>query len=186
MQELQQIHVILFFLQSPLSIRGSLFSARRSSRTSLFSFKGRGKDIGSETEFADDEHSIFGDNESRRGSLFVPHRPWERRSSNISQASRSPPMLPVNGKMHSAVDCNGVVSLVDGPSALMLPNGQLLPEVIIDKATSDESVRTFSIAQAWLGPYSCIILSVGGVSSLVCEWLCSSQYFLCRNTPLTH
>nr|AIW80048.1 voltage-gated sodium channel Nav1.7 variant b [Mus musculus] len=114
--------------QSPLSIRGSLFSARRSSRTSLFSFKGRGRDLGSETEFADDEHSIFGDNESRRGSLFVPHRPRERRSSNISQASRSPPVLPVNGKMHSAVDCNGVVSLVDGPSALMLPNGQLLPE----------------------------------------------------------
>ncbi|KAF4026418.1 hypothetical protein G4228_018481 [Cervus hanglu yarkandensis] len=128
--------------QSPLSIRGSLFSARRSSRTSLFSFKGRGRDIGSETEFADDEHSIFGDNESRRGSLFVPHRPRERRSSNISQASRSPPVLPVNGKMHSAVDCNGVVSLVDGPSALMLPNGQLLPEVIIDKATSDDSVFT--------------------------------------------
>uniref|UniRef100_A0A3Q2ICC8 Sodium channel protein n=1 Tax=Equus caballus TaxID=9796 RepID=A0A3Q2ICC8_HORSE len=131
--------------QSPLSIRGSLFSARRSSRTSLFSFKGRGKDIGSETEFADDEHSIFGDNESRRGSLFVPHRPRERRSSNISQASRSPPMLPVNGKMHSAVDCNGVVSLVDGPSALMLPNGQLLPEVIIDKATSDDSGTTNQI-----------------------------------------
>ncbi|KAB1278609.1 Sodium channel protein type 9 subunit alpha [Camelus dromedarius] len=129
--------------QSPLSIRGSLFSARRSSRTSLFSFKGRGKDIGSETEFADDEHSIFGDSESRRGSLFVPHRPRERRSSSISQASRSPPVLPVNGKMHSAVDCNGVVSLVDGPAALMLPNGQLLPEVIIDKATSDDSVRTF-------------------------------------------
>uniref|UniRef100_A0A8C9CR29 Sodium channel protein n=1 Tax=Phocoena sinus TaxID=42100 RepID=A0A8C9CR29_PHOSS len=125
--------------QSPLSIHGSLFSARRSSRTSLFSFKGRGKDIGSETEFADDEHSIFGDNESRRGSLFVPHRPRERRSSNISQASRSSPGLPVNRKMHSAVDCNGVVSLVDGPSALMLPNGQLLPEVIIDKATSDDS-----------------------------------------------
>ncbi|KAG8510394.1 Sodium channel protein type 9 subunit alpha, partial [Galemys pyrenaicus] len=131
--------------QSPLSIRGSLLSARRSSRTSLFSFKGRGKDIGSETEFADDEHSIFGDNESRRGSLFVPRRPRERRSSNISQASRSSPMLPVNGKMHSAVDCNGVVSLVDGPSALMLPNGQLLPEVIIDKATSDDSCTTNQI-----------------------------------------
>uniref|UniRef100_A0A4X2LNY9 Sodium channel protein n=1 Tax=Vombatus ursinus TaxID=29139 RepID=A0A4X2LNY9_VOMUR len=114
--------------QSPLSIRGSLLSARRSSRTSLFSFRGRGRDIGSETDFADDEHSIFGDNESRRGSLFVPHRHRERRSSNISQASRSPRMLPVNGKMHSAVDCNGVVSLVDGPTALMLPNGQLLPE----------------------------------------------------------
>ncbi|KAM5280346.1 sodium channel protein type 9 subunit alpha isoform 1-T1 [Ctenodactylus gundi] len=131
--------------QSPLSIRGSLFSARRSSRTSLFSFRGRGKDIGSETEFADDEHSIFGDNESRRGSLFVPHRARERRSSNISQASRSPPMLPVNGKMHSAVDCNGVVSLVDGPSVLMLPNGQLLPEVIVDKATSDDSGTTTQI-----------------------------------------
>ncbi|XP_030743654.1 sodium channel protein type 9 subunit alpha [Echinops telfairi] len=128
--------------QSPLSIRGSLFFPRRSSRTSLFSFKGRGKDLGSETEFADDEHSIFGDNESRRGSLFVPHRPKERRSSNISQASRSPPVLPVNGKMHSAVDCNGVVSLVDGPSGFLLPNGQLLPEVIIDKATSDESGTT--------------------------------------------
>ncbi|XP_023562398.1 sodium channel protein type 9 subunit alpha isoform X1 [Octodon degus] len=131
--------------QSPLSIRGSLFSARRSSRTSLFSFKGRGKDMGSETEFADDEHSIFGDNESRRGSLFLPPRFRERRSSNISQASRSPPMVPVNGKMHSAVDCNGVVSLVDGPSALMLPNGQLLPEVIIDKATSDDSGTTIQI-----------------------------------------
>ncbi|KAM8788190.1 sodium channel protein type 9 subunit alpha isoform 1-T1 [Rhynchonycteris naso] len=114
--------------QSPLSIRGSLFPQRRSSRTSLFSFIGRGKDIGSETEFADDEHSIFGDDESRRGSLFVPHRPRERRSSNISQASRSPPGLTLNGKMHSAVDCNGVVSLVDGPSTLILPNGQLLPE----------------------------------------------------------
>ncbi|XP_049743309.1 sodium channel protein type 9 subunit alpha isoform X3 [Elephas maximus indicus] len=131
--------------QSPLSIRGSLFFPRRSSRTSLFSFKGRGKDIGSETDFADDEHSIFGDNESRRGSLFVPHRPRERRSSNISQTSRSPSILRVNGKMHSAVDCNGVVSLVDGPSALMLPNGQLLPEVIIDKATSDESGTTNQI-----------------------------------------
>lgn len=72
-------------------------------------------------------------------------------------------MLPVNGKMHSAVDCNGVVSLVDGPSALMLPNGQLLPEVIIDKATSDDSVRTFSIAQAWLSSYcASVIVSAGG------------------------
>jgi len=35
----------------------------------------------------------------------------------------------VNGKMHSAVDCNGVVSLVGGPSALTSPAGQLLPEV---------------------------------------------------------
>ncbi|KAM6178533.1 sodium channel protein type 9 subunit alpha isoform 2-T2 [Rhynchocyon petersi] len=136
--------------QSPLSIRGSLFFARRSSRTSLFSFKGRGRDLGSETEFADDEHSIFGDNESRRGSLFVPHRPRERRSSNISQASRSPPMLPVNGKMHSAVDCNGVVSLVDGPSALMLPNGQLLPEGTTNQTHKKRRTSSYLLSEDML------------------------------------
>uniref|UniRef100_A0A8C9LEF0 Uncharacterized protein n=1 Tax=Pavo cristatus TaxID=9049 RepID=A0A8C9LEF0_PAVCR len=117
--------------QSLLSIRGSLFSPRRNSRTSLFSFRGRAKDVGSENDFADDEHSTFEDNESRRDSLFVPHRHGERRNSNISQASRSSrtvPPLPVNGKMHSTVDCNGVVSLVGGPPALTSPTGQLLPE----------------------------------------------------------
>ncbi|GAB1286380.1 Sodium channel protein [Apodemus speciosus] len=117
--------------QSLLSIRGSLFSPRRNSRASLFSFKGRVKDIGSENDFADDEHSTFEDNDSRRDSLFVPHRHGERRPSNVSQASRASrgiPTLPMNGKMHSAVDCNGVVSLVGGPSALTSPVGQLLPE----------------------------------------------------------
>ncbi|OCT63541.1 hypothetical protein XELAEV_18044637mg [Xenopus laevis] len=84
--------------------RGSLFFPRRDSRASLCSFRGRGKDVGSENDFADDEHSTFEDNESRRGSLFVPHRHGERRNSNISQiskASRTLPVLPVNGKMHS-------------------------------------------------------------------------------------
>uniref|UniRef100_A0A7M4FKF3 Sodium channel protein n=1 Tax=Crocodylus porosus TaxID=8502 RepID=A0A7M4FKF3_CROPO len=103
--------------QSLLSIRGSLFSPRRNSRASLFSFRGRAKDVGSENDFADDEHSTFEDNESRRDSLFVPHRHGERRNSNISQASRSSrtiPPLPANGKMHSTVDCNGVVSLTGG------------------------------------------------------------------------
>ncbi|XP_007952232.1 sodium channel protein type 2 subunit alpha [Orycteropus afer afer] len=117
--------------QSLLSIRGSLFSPRRNSRASLFSFRGRAKDIGSENDFADDEHSTFEDNDSRRDSLFVPHRHGERRHSNVSQASRASrvlPILPMNGKMHSAVDCNGVVSLVGGPSALTSPTGQLLPE----------------------------------------------------------
>uniref|UniRef100_A0A8C8A754 Sodium channel protein type 1 subunit alpha n=1 Tax=Otus sunia TaxID=257818 RepID=A0A8C8A754_9STRI len=88
--------------QSLLSIRGSLFSPRRNSRTSLFSFRGRAKDIGSENDFADDEHSTFEDNDSRRDSLFVPRRHGERRNSNISQASRSSRMLavfPVTGKM---------------------------------------------------------------------------------------
>lgn len=121
-----------WYSQSLLSIRGSLFSPRRNSRASLFSFRGRAKDIGSENDFADDEHSTFEDNDSRRDSLFVPHRHGERRHSNVSQASRASrglPVLPVNGKMHSAVDCNGVVTLVGGPSALTSPAGQLLPEV---------------------------------------------------------
>ncbi|NXU51574.1 SCN2A protein, partial [Turnix velox] len=134
--------------QSLLSVRGSLFSPRRSSRTSLFSFREYGKEIGSENDFADDEHSMFGDNDSRRGSLFLPRRHGERRSSNISQASRSSrrlPALPVNGKMHSSVDCNGVVSLVDGPPGLLSPTGQLLPEVIIDKPTTDDNSTTTEI-----------------------------------------
>uniref|UniRef100_A0A8C0VW89 Sodium channel protein n=1 Tax=Cyanistes caeruleus TaxID=156563 RepID=A0A8C0VW89_CYACU len=111
---------------SLLSIRGSLFSPRRNSRTSLFSFRGRAKD-------------------SRRDSLFVPHRHGERRNSNISQASRSSrtvPALPANGKMHSTVDCNGVVSLVGGPPALTSPTGQLLPEVMIDKAATGTTTET--------------------------------------------
>ncbi|KAM9123259.1 sodium channel protein type 2 subunit alpha-like isoform 1-T1 [Pangshura tecta] len=122
--------------QSLLSIRGSLFSPRRNSRTSIFSFRGRAKDIGSENDFADDEHSTLEDNESRRESFFGPNRHGERRNSNISEASTSSrmvPALPPNGKMHSTVDCNGVVSLVGGPSALTSPTGQLLPEVITDK-----------------------------------------------------
>uniref|UniRef100_A0A8C2UCZ3 Sodium channel protein n=1 Tax=Coturnix japonica TaxID=93934 RepID=A0A8C2UCZ3_COTJA len=129
--------------QSLLSIRGSLFSPRRNSRTSLFSFRGRAKDIGSENDFADDEHSTFEDNDSRRDSLFVPHRHGERRNSNISQASRSSRMLavfPVNGKMHSTVDCNGVVSLVGGPSVPTSPVGQLLPEASWPFLTAPASV----------------------------------------------
>nr|DBA19794.1 TPA: hypothetical protein GDO54_015571 [Pyxicephalus adspersus] len=129
--------------QSLLSIRGSLFSPRRNSRASLFSFRNRAKDMGSENDFADDEHSTFEDNESRRGSLFVPHRHGERRNSNISQASKSSKtMLPVNGKMHSTVDCNGVVSLLGGPSVPTSPVGLLLPEVIIDKPASDDNGTT--------------------------------------------
>uniref|UniRef100_A0A8C9DNN9 Sodium channel protein n=1 Tax=Prolemur simus TaxID=1328070 RepID=A0A8C9DNN9_PROSS len=132
--------------QSLLSIRGSLFSPRRNSKTSIFSFRGRAKDVGSENDFADDEHSTFEDSESRRDSLFVPHRHGERRNSNVSQASMSSrmvPGLPANGKMHSTVDCNGVVSLVGGPSALTSPTGPLQPEVIIDNlgTTTETEVR---------------------------------------------
>ncbi|KAH0621437.1 hypothetical protein JD844_022761 [Phrynosoma platyrhinos] len=131
--------------QSLLSLRGSLFSPRRNSKASIFSFRGRAKDVGSENDFADDEHSTLEDNESRRDSLFVPNRHnSERRNSNTSQASLSSkmvPILPVNGKMHSTVDCNGVVSLVGGPAALPSPTGQLLPEVITSLFHSSISVR---------------------------------------------
>uniref|UniRef100_A0A8C2G2N0 Sodium channel protein n=1 Tax=Cyprinus carpio TaxID=7962 RepID=A0A8C2G2N0_CYPCA len=115
--------------QSLLSIRGSLFSPRRNSRASLFSFRGRARDFGSENDFADDEHSTFEDSDSRRGSLFVP-RCVERRSSTVSHCSLAPRiMLPANGKMHCTVDCNGVVSLVGGTSVPTSPIGRLLPEV---------------------------------------------------------
>ncbi|XP_039870839.1 sodium channel protein type 2 subunit alpha-like isoform X1 [Simochromis diagramma] len=115
--------------QSLLSIRGSIFSPRRNSRASLFSFRGRARDMGSENDFADDEHSTFEESDSRRGSLFLPRR-LERRCSAISQTSLGAPriMLPANGKMHCAVDCNGVVSLVGGTSVTTSPVGLLLPE----------------------------------------------------------
>uniref|UniRef100_A0A8D3CPJ9 Sodium channel protein n=1 Tax=Scophthalmus maximus TaxID=52904 RepID=A0A8D3CPJ9_SCOMX len=77
--------------------------------SSIFSFKGRGKDVGSENEFADDEHSTVEECEERRGSLFSPYR----RNSYSG----------FHGKRNSTVDCNGVVSLI-GPG----PGGRLLPE----------------------------------------------------------
>uniref|UniRef100_A0A3Q3WAR2 Sodium channel protein n=1 Tax=Mola mola TaxID=94237 RepID=A0A3Q3WAR2_MOLML len=112
--------------QSLLSIRGSLFSPRRNSRASLFSFRGRARDMGSENDFADDEHSTFEESDSRRGSLFLPRR----RCSAVSQTSLGAPriVLPANGKMHCTVDCNGVVSLVPGTSVTTSPVGLLLPE----------------------------------------------------------
>uniref|UniRef100_A0A8C2L586 Sodium channel protein n=1 Tax=Cyprinus carpio TaxID=7962 RepID=A0A8C2L586_CYPCA len=113
--------------KSLLSIPGSPFMSRRSS---IFSFKG------SENEFADDEHSTVEESEDRRGSLFVPYR--RSSYSGYSQgSSRLNPLAPHLGcKRNSTVDCNGVVSLITpGP-------GRLLPEVKIDKAASDDSVRT--------------------------------------------
>uniref|UniRef100_A0A8C7IDC8 Sodium channel protein n=1 Tax=Oncorhynchus kisutch TaxID=8019 RepID=A0A8C7IDC8_ONCKI len=116
--------------QSLLSIRGSLFSPRRNSQASLFSFRGRARDVVSDNDFADDEQSTFEDTDSRRGSLFVPCR-VECRSSTVSQTSLAPQrvLLPANGKMHCTVDCNGVVSLVGGTSVPTSPVGLLLPEV---------------------------------------------------------
>ncbi|KAL1021928.1 hypothetical protein UPYG_G00020030 [Umbra pygmaea] len=123
--------------QSLLSVRGSIFSPRRNSRASLFSFRGHARDIGSENDFADDEHSTF-EEDSRRGSLFVPCR-MERRCSTFSQTSLNAPriLLPANGKMHCAVDCNGVVSLVGGTSVPTSPQGLLTHE----GTTTDSEIR---------------------------------------------
>lgn len=111
--------------------------SRHNSRSSIFSFKARPRDVGSENEFADDEHSTVEESEDRRGSLFIPYR--RNSYSGYSQgSSRINPLAPHSGcKRNSTVDCNGVVSLI-GP-------GRLLPEVKIDKAASDDSVRTSTL-----------------------------------------
>uniref|UniRef100_A0A3P9IZ03 Sodium channel protein n=1 Tax=Oryzias latipes TaxID=8090 RepID=A0A3P9IZ03_ORYLA len=110
--------------QSLLSIPGSPFMSRHNSRSSIFSFKGRSKDMGSENEFADDEHSTVEESEDRRGSLFIPYR--RNSYSGYSQgSSRVHPLAPHSGgKRNSTVDCNGVVSLI-GPG----PGRRLLPEI---------------------------------------------------------
>ncbi|XP_060794421.1 sodium channel, voltage gated, type VIII, alpha subunit a isoform X12 [Neoarius graeffei] len=99
--------------QSLLSIPGSPFLSRHNSKSSIFSFKGRCRDAGSENEFADDEHSTVEECDQRRSSLFSPYR----RSSYSGY----------HGKHNSTVNCNGVVSLI-GPG----PGGRLLPEPTTD------------------------------------------------------
>lgn len=121
-----------------MSIQGSVFSPRRNSRTSIFTFRGR---LGSENGFADDEHSAFEDTSSRRGSLFLPHCS-ERLYSTGSRTSLTPRVfLSPNGKVRSSVDCNGTVSYVTGNSLPSSPDVLQFPEVATDKAMTDDSVR---------------------------------------------
>uniref|UniRef100_A0A8C6VX28 Sodium channel protein n=1 Tax=Nothobranchius furzeri TaxID=105023 RepID=A0A8C6VX28_NOTFU len=132
--------------QSLLSIPGSPFMSRHNSRSSIFSLKGRSKDMGSENEFADDEHSTVEESEDRRGSLFIPYR--RNSYSGYSQgSSRIHPLAPHSGgKRNSTVDCNGVVSLI-GPG----PGRRLLPEVKIDKAATDDSTTDVEIKKKHSG-----------------------------------
>uniref|UniRef100_A0A4W6EEV6 Sodium channel protein n=2 Tax=Lates TaxID=8186 RepID=A0A4W6EEV6_LATCA len=132
--------------QSLLSIPGSPFMSRHNSRSSIFSFKGRSKDMGSENEFADDEHSTVEESEDRRGSLFIPYR--RNSYSGYSQgSSRIHPLAPHSGgKRNSTVDCNGVVSLI-GPG----PGRRLLPEVKIDKAATDDSTTDVEVKKKHSG-----------------------------------
>ncbi|XP_025947355.1 sodium channel protein type 5 subunit alpha-like isoform X3 [Apteryx rowi] len=113
---------------------------RRTSHGSVFSFQLRGRDTGSETDFADDESSTPGENESHRGSVLIPR--FGRSPSVQSQVSHSShpttPNYTQTGKRNSSVDCNGVVSLIGGGTGALnsdptSPAGLLLPPVIMEK-----------------------------------------------------
>nr|XP_020141032.1 sodium channel protein type 5 subunit alpha isoform X2 [Microcebus murinus] len=105
----------------------------RSSRGSIFTFRRR--DLGSETDFADDENSTAGESESHRTSLLVP---WPlRRPSAQGQPGpgTSAPGHALNGKRNSTVDCNGVVSLlVAGDPEATSPGSHLLRPVMLERA----------------------------------------------------
>lgn len=104
----------------------------RSSRGSIFTFRRR--DLGSETDFADDENSTAGDSESHRTSLLVP---WPlRRPSAQAQPSpgTSAPGHALNGKRNSTVDCNGVVSLLGaGDPEAPSPGSHLLRPMMLER-----------------------------------------------------
>ncbi|XP_074168699.1 sodium channel protein type 5 subunit alpha isoform X3 [Rhinolophus sinicus] len=104
----------------------------RSSRGSIFTFRRR--DLGSETDFADDENSTAGDSESHRTSLLVP---WPlRRPSAQAQSSpgTSAPGHALNGKRNSTVDCNGVVSLLGaGDPEAPSPGSHLLRPMMLER-----------------------------------------------------
>uniref|UniRef100_A0AAY4BFG7 Sodium channel protein n=1 Tax=Denticeps clupeoides TaxID=299321 RepID=A0AAY4BFG7_9TELE len=121
--------------QSLLSFQGSVFSPRRNSRTSIFSFRDLFLDQGSDTAFAEDERSLG----SRRDSVLLPrHRLLSHR--HFSQGSVSSSVLqPARSKTNSSVDHNGVVSLVAGSS---LPSRQYLPRI---SETSENYIREIII-----------------------------------------
>lgn len=104
----------------------------RSSHGSIFTFRRR--DLGSETDFADDENSTAGDSESHRTSLLVP---WPlRRPSTQGQPSpgTSTPGHVLNGKRNSTVDCNGVVSLLGaGDPEATSPGSHLLHPMKLER-----------------------------------------------------
>ncbi|XP_059965974.1 sodium channel protein type 5 subunit alpha isoform X6 [Mesoplodon densirostris] len=104
----------------------------RSSHGSIFTFRRR--DMGSETDFADDENSTAGDSESHRTSLLVP---WPlRRPSAQGQPSpgTSTPSHVLNGKRNSTVDCNGVVSLLGaGNPEATSPGSRLVRPMMLER-----------------------------------------------------
>ncbi|KAM6452897.1 sodium channel protein type 5 subunit alpha-like isoform 3-T3 [Liasis olivaceus] len=106
---------------------------RKTSHGSVFSFRIRGREMGSEADFADDDISTVGESESQHGSLLIPRN--GRRLSMQSQGNYSSPNYTHSSKRNSSVDCNGVVSLIGGGENLdpTTPTDVLLPPVIAEK-----------------------------------------------------
>uniref|UniRef100_A0A8D2NLC6 Sodium channel, voltage gated, type VIII, alpha subunit n=1 Tax=Zonotrichia albicollis TaxID=44394 RepID=A0A8D2NLC6_ZONAL len=76
--------------QSLLSIPGSPFLSRHNSKSSIFSYKGRFRDPGSENEFADDEHSTVEESEGRRDSSSPRPFPPSSQFCNSSPSETKP------------------------------------------------------------------------------------------------
>uniref|UniRef100_A0A8B9HW94 Sodium channel protein n=1 Tax=Astyanax mexicanus TaxID=7994 RepID=A0A8B9HW94_ASTMX len=120
-----------------LLVRTLSSRTRRGSQVSIFNFRPRNKD--SEAD-ADDEYSVYGDSDSRAGSLVIPwHR---RRTSAQSTGSHSSqvffPSLNINGKLFVAMDQNGI----SGPGPLSpLP----LPTCTMEKVKEESVSSSFML-----------------------------------------
>lgn len=126
---------------------------RKTSHGSVFSFRLRSREMGSEAEFADDDISTVGDSEIHHGSLLILRN--GRRLSAQSQGIYSSPIYTCNSKRNSSVDCNGVVSLIGGGESLdpTTPTDVLLPPVIADKYGTADTVGLLSLLSC---PLDCL------------------------------
>ncbi|XP_045150917.1 sodium channel protein type 5 subunit alpha isoform X1 [Echinops telfairi] len=101
-------------MKQPCSSHGSIFTFRR-------------RDLGSETDFADDENSTAGDSESHRASLLLP---WPLRRPS----AQAQPGHILTSKRNSTVDCNGVVSLLGaGDPEATSPGSHLLRPRMLER-----------------------------------------------------
>ncbi|XP_078280365.1 sodium channel protein type 1 subunit alpha-like [Rhinoraja longicauda] len=109
-------------------------------RGSIFRFRAHSVDAVVENTFSDDEGSVFDESESVRSSLCLPQ--LNRTNSNQSQGSQRS-VAGGRRKLHSAVDQNGVVSVVGGsPSS---PHSILrLPQVTVDKPFNEDNQTSLS------------------------------------------
>uniref|UniRef100_A0A8B9HQM1 Sodium channel protein n=1 Tax=Astyanax mexicanus TaxID=7994 RepID=A0A8B9HQM1_ASTMX len=135
---IEGVKVLLKKIQThALLVRTLSSRTRRGSQVSIFNFRPRNKD--SEAD-ADDEYSVYGDSDSRAGSLVIPwHR---RRTSAQSTGSHSSqvffPSLNINGKLFVAMDQNGI----SGPGPLSpLP----LPTCTMEKVKEESVSSSFSM-----------------------------------------